>query len=465
MPDSLKYLTIEMIDASSEIQSWLEGFPENKQAFAINMLLSLRFVSRDIYSEWLKSTLKGLDTQNIYALYAVRKFEDDSITCVWDEQGEVIERPASSMGSEDLVHSVISNLMKESSTHYLDHPSIHKIKETKKIDVVLIDDSIGSGDRINSFIEKMMSNATFLSRWSLGCIRIHIIAYSRSIEASKKITTSIAGSDHGLRKYPKSSKISFHGCISFQASDISSRWGSNADNILDLCDSTTNIPKWCRRGYGRTMANIVFYHSIPNNLPGVLWFINDKYNGLFPKRSVPEWLPTLLDRKGRGYTYGDSEKLPKTLLIILQLIGRGIRNVQSLSRASCFDSKLVTSILKQACESGFVTSGNRLTEAGKHAVKSADKPSNTMQFDRSLYIPSQWCTGRESTQPSGPNEINLVQTESTSGSLQVDGGPGQGLLERTDAKTAAPSFTVTTQCPSIAREGGDVQGPSGPKEK
>jgi hypothetical protein len=57
--------------------------------------------------------------------------------------------------------------------------------------------------------------------------------------------------------------------------------------------------------------------------------------------------------------------------------------------------------------------------------------------------------------------VNL-QAEST-GLFLVDGEIGQISLEKTDAKTASPSFIVSSQITSVSRKRPDNNGPFGPK--
>jgi hypothetical protein len=238
-----------------------------------------------------------------------------------------------------------------------------------------------------------------------------------------------------------------------------SRWGPNYQSIIDLCDSMSSIPSVVRRGFGNTMANIVFYHSIPDNLPGVLWFQCPKWNALFSDRSMPKWLPALLDGSTSTQRHGS---LSESLLTMLRLIKKGMRNQHSLARAMGLDVTVLRQILVRGRDSGLLTAGNRLTRAGSQSVWAEKQGSETDQFDRSLYVPSRWCVGRGIVQPSGPEgENHRDQTDSTNGSPFADGEVGQASLERTDAKTATPSVSVMSQKPSMPRKGHGTHGPKG----
>lgn len=458
-----KRLTLEMIEASPEIQAWLSQFPVNRRPAAVNLLTQLRFVSRDRYAEWLKGTLARIDA-TACALYAVRKFKP-TVTCIWNKQGVTLPRPATSLGSEDLVQSVIAGVIRGNAARYQDHPSMTLIKRSKGFHAVLIDDASGSGDRICSFIRRMFSNKTFLSRWSFGWVRLHIVAYARSAESEELMLETIPGSVHGLRKHPKKSKVTFHGHLRYHVSELRSRWGRNAIQIRDLCDATTAVPRDRRQGYRDTMSNIVFYHSVPNNIPGMLFCQNKKWNALFPGRTVPEWLPVLLERRRRPVRRIQTRTaavIPESVINLLALIKQGHRTELALSRGMGFDPEVVREILTRAKTAGFINENNRLTEVGLQAIWDNKKTVEGVPFDRTLYIPTKWCAGRGTVQPSGLGELaRWEKTESTSSSLRVDGGVGQTPLERTDAITAKPSLGSPTQGPSSAREGGATHGPLG----
>lgn len=458
-----KRLTLEMIEVSPEIQAWLSQFPPHRRPAAINLLSQLRFVSRDRYAEWLKRALSQIDTANC-GLYAVRKFSP-VVTCLWNRRGITLPRPATSLGSEDFVHSVIAGLMRGNAARYQDHPSLTLIKRSKCFHAVLIDDASGSGDRLCSFIRRIFSNNTFLSRWSFGWVRLHIVAFARTAESEKFMLDAIPGSDHGLRKYPKASKVSFHGYLKYNVSELRSRWGRNAIKILDLCDATNVVPRDRRRGYGDTMSNIIFYHSVPNNIPGMLFCQNKRWNALFPGRTIPEWLPELLERRRRPVRQIENRTtavIPENVINLLELVKQGRRSEIALSRRLGFDPEVVCGLLSRAKMAGFINGNNRLTEVGLQAIWDNKKIAKDKAFDRALYIPTKWCAGRVTVQPSGLGELaRWEKTESTSGSPRVDGGVGQTPLERTDAITAKPSLGVPTQDPSSAREGGDTHGPMG----
>lgn len=164
-----KSLSPSKIDSSVEIQNWLSQFSINDQTFAKLLLSRLKFISRDKYSEWLNKTILSIiDKQFVFALYSVRKLsQSGNYPSYWGNDKQVIYRPGESQGSEDLVYSLIANLVRANKDRLLDHPSLDKLKSNKVRQYILIDDSIGSGERISKFINSMLKHPTFLSWWNL----------------------------------------------------------------------------------------------------------------------------------------------------------------------------------------------------------------------------------------------------------------------------------------------------------
>lgn len=459
----LKDLSPSKIDSSPEIHDWLSQFPEVQRTTAKLLLSHLQFVSRDVYSAWLQRVVAALPSGKIYALYSVRKLEEG--LPLWNEGGEIAARPGNSLGSEDLVYSLVANLARANPSTLLDHPSLAELRDKKVHDYLLIDDSIGSGDRVSGFINAMLSHPTFLSWWSFGLVKIHVVSFARPREAEAKIIAKIKVSDHGKRKFRKSSKVNFTSEMVYETDWLEGRWGKNHQQVIQLCRSQTKVPKWARLGYGEVLANLVFYHSVPNNIPGVLWFSNDKWQGLMPGRAMPEWLlaliePTSLIASERGKSHSDE------VVRLLALIKRGVRSSRSIAARLGVDHKYAVGLLGGAQEMGLLTSQVRLTTAGLDRLKHVDSNRVLPVWNRSLYIPSSWCADRATVQPPIREELaSLGLADSVGVSAFTDGDVGQASLERSDAKAAAPPFSVMLQSPAVSRENHDTDGPLGSKDR
>ncbi|MCB1203399.1 MAG: hypothetical protein KDN18_04000 [Verrucomicrobiae bacterium] len=457
-------LTLEMIDHSPEIRQWLSQFPADREPTAIDVLLKLQFIRRDVYADWVKEQLSVI-SDDPCALYAVRKF-DGAIESYWDANGNPPGRPAESQGSEEIVHSVLGNLRKAGDERFLDHPGHDMLRQGRVRNIVLIDDSIGSGQRVSDFINLMMNSKTILSWWSYRLIQIHVVSFIRTHNAEERIRKYLPGSDHHQRVHRKSEKLHFVGHHHFDDEEFEMRWGANSTQILNLCDSVEAIPRWAQRGYGSVMSNQVFYHSVPDNTPGILWSAENGWVPLMPNRSFPAWLASLLAGQQVAETADGDSPVSRSLLSVLLAAQKGIRAKRSISRAIGLDPKVTEGLVAKAQAAGFLNQSNRLTEVGKQAIWDSRDKRRIVEFDRSLYVPTKWCVGRGTVQPSGPIEATRrVQAESEASVLAEDGDAGQASLEKTDARSAAPPLSVVTQQPSGPRVGDDAHGPKGERDK
>ena len=407
-----KRLSFDMLNSSPEINTWLSQFSDHEKIIAKTLLIHLEFISRDTYSHWLRKTINNFSSDVVYALFSVRKFDTNTnYSCLWNEGGDVVTRPGKSQGSEDLVYSLISNLVRANPAKLIDHPSLGSIRDHKIHNIVIVDDSIGSGDRVSGFINAMLEHPTFLSWWSLGLIKIHIVAYARPREADNRIVASVHGSDHGKRTFRKSSKISFTSEKVYSINYLQSRWGNKYEDIIRLCDDQKTIKNWARRGYGKVMANLVFYHSVPNNTPGVIWFKDSKWQALLPGRAIPDWLIALLENQAvyNNINRPDSIDVPNEIISILALMKRGVRNTSSLALRLDCDNNFVAMLVDKARESGFITKANRLTSTGIDILKRTQTYTKKPSFNYSLYIPGSWCADQVYIQP--PTRSNLSSFE------------------------------------------------------
>jgi hypothetical protein len=455
-------LSLEAIESSSEIQTWLDQFSSDQQSVAKVLLSRLCFVSRDEFSDWLSYAVKQLPTGKIYALFSVRKL-DDGVTSLWDSDGRPVGRPGTALGSEDLVYSLISKLVRQNKDYLLDHPALTILKNKKIKDYVLIDDSIGSGDRVSGFVNAMLKSPTFLSWWSYGWVKIHVISYARQRQAELKIIKNIRGSDHGIRRIRKSSKISFSSGVVYDRCWPQEQWGENFEQIFSLCRGVTQISSGMRMGYGGVMTNIVFHHSVPNNLPGVIWCDTKKWKGLMPGRAMPDWLQDLLNQRPNE-TVTQGTPLPNELLRLLSLVKRGVRSTQSLSIRLNVDHEYALKMIRHAMTLNLLTPEVRLTPTGRDQLKKLNPIDPLPSWDRGLYIPHSWCAGRATVQP--PTDEGLAPlrlADSAEASANADGDVGQASLERSDAKAASPPLSVMLHDPSMSREDHDTDGPLGLK--
>lgn len=383
-----KTLSVEKIQRSERINEWLNQFQESDKTLAITMLTKLKFVSRDTYAQWLLEEIsKNTIDNNKYAFYSIRKLDKDQLDTFipyWDNDGCVIDRPGESQGSEDFIYSLISNVTRGRDNLY-DHASIQILKENRIKNLILIDDAIGSGKRVYSFINSMLDNKTLKSWWSLGLINFHIYSFTRKSQAPEIIIKKVLGSDHSSRIYRKSSKIKFYSKYGY-SNNLENRWGEYTQEILNLCTHNKEIPRWARKGFGDVMSNLIFYHSVPNNIPGIFWF-GRRWNPLFPNRTLPDWIINLLENNSGAA----SQQIPSQVLDILMLIKKGYISKSSLCMALDIDINLLNYFLDKCISLKLLVKDTlRLTTVGRDFLHKNQK--TIPKWNKDLYIPNSWCS-------------------------------------------------------------------------
>lgn len=383
-----KILTIEKIQRSNHIKEWLTQFEESDRNLAITMLTKLKFVSRDTYAQWLQGEIsKNIVDNTKYAFYSVRKLdidENNTFISYWDNNGCVTDRPGESQGSEDFIYSLISNFTRGKENLY-DHPSLQTLKKNRIKNLILIDDAIGSGKRVYSFINSMLNNKTMKSWWSLGLINFQIYSFIRNSKAPNIIIENVIGSDHSSRIYRKSSKISFYSKYGY-SDNLENRWGEHTQKIINLCTHNKRIQGWARKGYGEVMSNLIFYHSVPNNIPGVFWF-EGKWIPLFPRRTLPDWIIHLLENNVAEVP----TTIPSQVTDILMLIKQGYVSKSSLSMALDIDINLLNYYLSKCIDLNLLVKDTlRLTNIGRDFLYKNKK--TIPKWNQDLYIPTSWCS-------------------------------------------------------------------------
>jgi hypothetical protein len=391
-----KQLSEEEISNDLNFRKWIGQFEPKYQQIAKLMLSRLKFINRDDFAEWIIERLGKYQSANSVAVYAVRKFKK-TCKCLWTNRGAIVSRPATTQGSEDFVASVVSNANRRFGDVFLDHPSISQLREKRIKTILLIDDSIGSGDRILTFFNLMMSNKTFLSWWSGGFIQIKIITYARTMQAEKKIYDKFLGTKRQVRKINVCDKIQFDSEMIYDAMDLKHRWGEEFEEIVQLCNSIKPIDKQKRLGYGKVMSNIIFYHSVPNNIPGLLFSSANNWNPLFKMRFLPGWIIKILekttDSKRKNTKIYNHEKTE--MIQLLTVIKRGVRTKASLARLLECNLSNVDYKIRKLIKLGFLTEKNRITVVGVNFLKK-NMNMKYNKYDNSIYVPESWCVDKVS---------------------------------------------------------------------
>lgn len=149
-----------------------------------------------------------------------------------------------------------------------------------------------------------------------------------------------------------------------------------------------------RLGYKNSFSNIIFFHSVPNNIPGILHFNRPpKWHALMPSRSMPNWLMQLLSTAVVAPKLPQKQSLTFELQQLLQLIKSGIRAESTLALRLNLDVLYVRKLVEQAVSLGLLTQQKRLTDYAQERLHKLKKQTPLEKFNYELYIPTSWRVG------------------------------------------------------------------------
>jgi hypothetical protein len=222
------------------------------------------------------------------------------------------------------------------------------------------------------------------------------------------------------------------------------------------------ISKDIRKGFGGVMGNLIFYHSVPNNIPGMLFSNSKGWKPLFPDRTLPNWFIKILEGKYSTKKNNSKIHISNESINLLENIKSGMRTKASISRRMDSDIIIINDLIKEVLEAGLITKELRLTKTGFNLLQERRKQkTNKQEPNYSLYIPKSWCVDQGTVQPPvhDADRANL-QADSVD-ILSIDGDDGESSLERTDAKATPSPMRDVTKHPSWARDRHISHGPKG----
>ena len=283
--------------------------------------------------------------------------------------------PSGFVGSEGHIASIINGIARSDQTKYLSHPTIHTMRVNKCRRIILVDDLIGSGNRIVQFIDSMWQSKTISSWTSLQYIKFNVVVYAATSQGKHSVETS----NHSP------SVSSYIECPTFPGLPWSRARRQRIHKLVKKYSDRIQAKSTMYWGYQNTFSSLIFEHSCPNNVPAILWARAAKgktWNPLFINRSVDTQLqscfPNEIARRdpisvlvdaGQQRLAGTSLQTisgdkGKTIIVFLALIAKGQRRNEALSYALGVSNRDLESIVTRCVQSGWITSSRRITVRG-----------------------------------------------------------------------------------------------------
>lgn len=356
-------------------QGWINQFDLPDHELARQLLESLVLVSGIEFERQLISLLTDTaqEAGGPSAFFAVREWPASSIPYLKEDEEADAVGSGGDVGSEGRVAAIVRGLCRANRGQLLSHPSIKEMRTAKCRFIVLVDDFVGSGDRVAEFYQALWAHSTIKSWHSLGLIKFVLVAYSATSHGEGRVAKL-------LDLEPKLVR----GCPTFQGLPISRPERSALLAGLKSYAKRTEH-SYFPLGYGDTGAALVFEHGCPDNVPVIFWAeagLGKNWKPLFPARSVlvgdastfpPELAapPASAVLRGVGQTrlarsgaLSRRGPIGETILVLLGLIAKRVRRRSALAHASGLTIEQCTKIIERCISWKFLTPALRVTDRG-----------------------------------------------------------------------------------------------------
>lgn len=389
-----------MLSKVRSTQPWLSQFLPEHRRTAVKLLDSLNVVSTEDMRGDLKVVIEDIaqNRSEKSALLPVRECnQGESIYDIQDSTvSPVLQSAIEALGSEAFISNLYTEINRSRKRQFMlqkivvngEHkevaPSISFMKEHKFKHLFLVDDLIGSGDRVVSYLDALFRNKTINSWVSYGYLKVHIVSFMATDDGKYVVSKAIN----------RRNNVTLH--VMHRAPALKDL--TENEEIIELCraysDKSTQYPL----GYKESAVRVLFTHSAPNNLPSILHrqVFNKfrpsnvptlklkQWNALFPNRTISEQFKQDI----KSVKEKPSSKVD--VINLLRLVRDGTKKREDLAHLMSRTSSY-TQILIDLCERmGFVTQNQRIitiTNRGVAELSVNTKRNYPIEIQKEFYYP------------------------------------------------------------------------------
>jgi len=408
--------------------SWLSQFQDDDHEIAKELVDSITFVSYNDFFKNLSDMIRQCaeEIEGLIGLYAereIKKWKGKPNRLFKEQRRKKVRaygvgpQPVSpttrynpNVGSEGLVAQLVSEIVTDSPEKYLNHPGPDLIRQKKMRAFFLVTDFIGSGKRVNEYLDSVWRIFSVKSWKSFGLVKFIVVAYSATDIGKETV-----------EKHPSRPEVK----LLLPCPTVCTEFTSPTP-IIDICmkydplgaDEIESL------GFSGVGSLIVFAHGCPNNSPRIFYKTSSKKNAqqwdpLFPARNtwvvrseIESFEPfSILQRMNRlkdsilaeegweSYTSADG----RSLLLVLTAVRRSPRYDDVISRKIGLTIPEVRHLVSFASEMGLINSNRQLTDRGQQELRHArqfaarlqKKQKNELEFDeKTYYYPTKLRTPR-----------------------------------------------------------------------
>lgn len=385
-----------------EAIAWLALFTESDALTAKLLLNSLRLISADYFDYSIKKLILAMADKcdGPIALYAAREVDPDCEYFPDKRKRPVVVE--GQPGSEGQLGYTVTQVTRSDPSRFLNHPPIATLKKKRCRHIVIVDDIVGSGNRIKRFMKSMRKERSLYSWISFGWVKFHVVAFAVNKTAETKVR-SVFNSHRSKKSCP----VEIH----FQERPVADSSAIPSDTLLMLKNFCERIGKQYKidpiyhTGYAGNMANIIFSHKCPNNVPGILWWNrNPDYKPLFSGTFVPPsiqhiFLPSSSSSATDSSTMLFSMSTRTAVLRYMSALSRKLRLLDQISADTGLNRLALETAQKICFTNGWIDENEYLTAQGRRELRHENLSKKILATQRThkyeYYFPKSLRKARE----------------------------------------------------------------------
>jgi hypothetical protein len=389
--DELEYIpTVKLL---SEIEAELIEIINNTDKVAIIPV-------RELFSDDECYFPKDLNEINSYLNDQSLKIDSKSINAIKgkstgvgitqkdiDGFNPILLHPTKQPGSEALIANLITQLKRRYPRKIVTggrdiNPSIIDLRRERCNKLILVDDVIGSGQRMTDFILSLVKNKTINSWVSGNKIELIIICYMKSTKASKKLSKIKQKIViNSIEKFPTFYELN----------------GSLLRVYEELIEKYSNKSEGSPFGYDKTFGSAIFEHSIPNNIPAIFWrdvhkwspggkgvIHKGKWRSLFSGRTVSAVIKQGV-KSSKSMSFNNRVKLNLVLKALRDEVG--VNTIRQLAKYLGWEITVCKDIVARLKMNLLIDSQSKITSLGLAELAYLEKSYELIDFNKENYYP------------------------------------------------------------------------------
>lgn len=373
--------------------AWLSFFDEADKPLLRELTAALSLVSVSEFERSLVKLVRDVAEKfDTVALYTAREFK----TCLSFEEapgdcesGLDATPRGGDIGSEGRTAHIARQLHRSDTSKYVLQPSLAQMRQKQVDCIMVIDDLLGTGDRCSKYLTELWKYATVKSWWSYKLIKFAVVAYAGTEDAISLVSRHRAGPEVHVHRYcPRISTLPWPSTRRALARTLCTKYAKRWRLALPL-------------GYKATASLLVFEHGCPNNVPSIFWARASKgpegWRPIFEGRSTSAGTASAFpyefeadtpvsalvsageQRLAQALASVVHRPLPANVLVVLALVWKGKRRLETLADATGLDSKGCGELLEACIASGFMTPLRRITSSGLAELRGVARSRRSMQ--------------------------------------------------------------------------------------